>query len=343
MAKAKAGPPGVCVVAGTDSFLAEEALEGLLSRFLGPEPGEPVQVFRGEDASWGRIVEAARTGSLFSPRRAVVVRGADSLKGDGEEIASYLQAPSPDVLLVLLAAKPDRRRSAWKRIFEGAEVVAAAPLKGRSLRAFVVERLKRRNLPLTDDALEELIERVGGDLRRLMGEVDKLEAYAGGVPRSLTAEDVAAVSGHGLAQPLYLLSDAMAARDRVRVLELVEGLLDEGEEGLRILGTLVRSVRQVRLALDLSGSRTSRDEMVRRLGLPPNMVFKLPGILDAARGWTEADLRRALDALRRADRSLKRGAEVRAAVTAAVVGACGPVATGGGVGATARPRHEVRG
>ncbi len=328
MPKAKPKAAGVHVIAGQDSFLAEEALEDLLTSFLGSDRTDAIQVFRGEETTWSRVIEAARTGSLFVSRRALVVRGADATKGEGDELLSYLEDPTPEARLIILALKPDKRRTVWKRLFEAAEVTSAEPLKGRSLRAFVAERLKRRKLLLGDDALDELLERVGADLRRLMGEVEKLEAYAGDSPRKLTAEDVAAVSGRGLAQPLYLLADAMASRQVVRVLELAEGLLDEGEEGLRILATLVRSVRQVRAARAVMAARLPREEMAKRLGLPPNMVFKLPGILDAARQWSEADLSRGLSALRHADRILKRGADVRTALAGAVVAACGPGSTG---------------
>jgi hypothetical protein len=44
--------------------------------------------------------------------------------------------------------------------------------------------------------------------------------------------------------------------------------------------------------------------MSKSLGLPPQMFFKLPWILDAARQWSEADLDRGLSALSRADRIL---------------------------------------
>jgi len=321
--KVKAGASGIHLIAGPDSFLAEEALEDLLSSFLENERSDAIQAFRGEETTWSRVIEAARTGSLFASRRAILVRGAQATTGEGHELLAYLEDPTPGVRLVILAVKPDKRRTVWKRLFEAAQVISAEPLKGQRLRSFVAERLKRRNLRLTEEAEEELLERVGADLRRLMGEVDKLEAYADGDSRELTVEDVASVSGRGLAQPLFLLADAMASRQRLRVLELAEGLLDEGEDGLRILATLVRSLRQVRAARAMSGSGLPREEMAKRLALPANMMFKLSGILDAARQWSEADLDRGLSALRRADRVLKRGAEVRTALTAAVVAGCG--------------------
>jgi DNA polymerase-3 subunit delta len=202
----------------------------------------------------------------------------------------------------------------------------ASPRKGRALRAHVEEALRARGLRFAPEALNELVAEVGQDLRRLMGEVDKVEAFAGG-RRDISLDDVAAVLGRGLGQPLYLLSDAFAGRDAVACLERLERLLGDGEEGLKILSALHRSLRQVRGALAMREARVPRPEIGARL-LPPNMQFKLDALLEASRLWSEADLRRGLQALGRADRRIKRGAEVATALVAAVAESCGGERTG---------------
>jgi DNA polymerase-3 subunit delta len=236
-------------------------------------------------------------------------------------VAAYLESPAPDVTLVLMAAKPDRRRNPWKRLLPKATVHDAAPKKGRALRAHVEEELRQRGLRLSPEAVSELIDRVGQDLRRLMGEVEKLEVLAG-EGRVMSAEDVAAVLGRGLARPLYLLSDAVAGRDVATSLELIDELMGEGEEGLRLLATVHRSLRQVRGARAMREARLPRNEIGSRL-LPASMQFKLDALLEASRRWSEADLQRALAALGRADRRLKRGVDAETALAAAVVEACG--------------------
>ena len=313
---------GVHAILGTDSFLSEAALEGLLAEALGPERDGAVQVLHGDESTWGRLIEVARTGSLFVSSRALVVRGADGLKGDETALGGYLDDPSRDVTLVLMAAKPDKRRTAWKRITAKATVHSADPKKGAALRAYVADQLRGRGLRLDHDALEELIERVGQDLRRLIGEVDKLEAWAGG-QRMVTAEDVAAVSGRGMARPLYKLGDAIAGREPAAALALALELLENGEEGPLILGTVHRSLRQMRGVLALRDARVPRDQMAARLNLPGNMAFKLPSLLETSRRWSEGELAQAIRAVARADRRLKTGTDARVAVAAAIVAACG--------------------
>jgi DNA polymerase-3 subunit delta len=322
------------VIVGSDSWLADQALETVLHEAVGEDREESVQAFRGDETTWTRVVEAARTGSLFAPRRAVVVRQAEAVKGDGEELLGWMDDPGPGTVLVLLAAKPDKRRAPWKRLLDKAAVVSAEPPKGRALRGYVAEQVRRRKLALGDEGLEELLERVGQDLRRLMGELDKLGAFAGGRKEPLRGDEVAAVLGKGLAQPLYKLADAFAARRVGRTLELLEAALDDGEPALKVMGTLHRALRQVRGARALREARASREQVISRLGLLP---FKVNDVLEASRAWTDAELARAMAALDRADRRIKSGADGRLALSTAVAEACGGEKGKAAVRPSARP------
>jgi DNA polymerase-3 subunit delta len=309
----KARSSAVTAIVGTDSYRAEQVLEERLSAAVGSDRTDAVQVFRGEETTWTRVIDAARTRSLFVAKRAVVVRAAEGLKGEGDDLAAYLEDPTPGVALLLVAAKPDKRRTAWKRLLERAEVVSADPLKGRELRAYVADQLRRRKLTVTDDGLNELIERVGQDLRRLMGEIEKLEAFGSAKP--LTADEVAQVLGRGLARPLYRLSDALIGRDAARALELMDEILDEGEAPVLVLGTLHRALRQVRGAQALRQARADWGEAAARLRVPP---FKVGDLMKAAGAWSETQLRRAFEAVGRADRRVKTGGDPRVALTVAV-------------------------
>ena len=320
---AKAARTGAVVaILGPDTFRAEVALEQALTAAVGVDRGESVQAFRGDESNWTRVIDAARSGSLFAPRRAVVVRGADQLKGDGEELLAFFADPPGDVVLVLLAAKPDKRKTLWRRITEAATVMDAEPLKGRALQAYVADEVRRRGMRLGADGLSELIERVGQDLRRLMGELDKLEAYAG-KSKTLDADEVAKVLGRGMARPLYKLADAVTARQRVAALVLVEELLEEGEPALRMLATIHRVIRQTRAAKALLASRAPRDAFASRLGIPP---FKVGDVIEASRHWSDEELKAAIRALAKADLQIKTGGDARVALTALLSSVCGPAA-----------------
>jgi DNA polymerase III subunit delta len=324
---------GVVAIVGTDTFLAEEVLEKLIQSAIADDRQEGLQVMRGEEQTWARVLDAARARSLFVARRAVIVRGAEALKGPDDDLAAYLSDPTPGVTLAFMAPKPDKRRTAWRTLLARARVLSAEPLKGQKLRARVMDEVRRRGLAIEPQGVEELVERVGQDLRRLMGELDKLEAFGAG--RTLTAEDVAAVLGRGFARPFYLLGDALSERRTADLLALIQELMDDGEDAVRILGALHRSVRQLRAVRALQAQRATREQVAARIGLPPNMLFKLPAIADAARGWSEAELEAAVAAFGLADRRVKTGSAASVALVEAVAAVC---RRRGGRATSAEPR-----
>ena len=139
----RAAKGGIQAIVGLDTYLAEEALEGLLESTLGPDRTDSLQVLYGDEAKWENVVAAAQTGSLFVAKRAIVVRRADQLKGDDERIIAHAEDPSPNVTLVLMAPKPDRRRKVWKQVLAKAQTHSAQPKRGRALRSHVEEELRR--------------------------------------------------------------------------------------------------------------------------------------------------------------------------------------------------------
>ena len=309
---------GVVVVVGIDSYLAEEATERLLTKVVGANRQDAVEVLHGDEATWTRVADAARSPSLFVPVKAVVVRNAETLRGPDDEMRRLLDAPPSGGLLVLVAAKPDGRRSIWKRLLAEAVVVRVDPLKGRALRSYVAEQVRQRGLALAPESIDELVERVGQSLRRLVGELDKLAAFTRG-RNAPTAEDVDLILGRGIARPTFRLGDAFMARQTVKALELTEELIGEGEAGVYLLGVLYRAVRTMRAVRALRGGRQTAAEIAARVGAPP---FKGPELLECSGKWSSADVQRAMAALVRADRALKSGADARATLTAAVVAAC---------------------
>ncbi len=321
MASPKARAPIFAIVgkeSAFDSYLAEEALERILADQIGADRQDALAVLRGDEVSWAQVADEARSPSLFVSKRAVVVRGAEAVKGSEEEILRLLDEPPPGSILVLLAAKTDRRRKVWQRVLANARVVPAEPLKGRNLTAYARQQAERRGLSLPAEGLDELVEHVGQDLRRLIGELDKLAAYAG-QGRSLSADDVAAVLGRGLGRPVYRLSDAIGLRDVQKAVELLAEMLEEGEQGPYLVGVLFRAVRQMRGIRALQAQRVRLDEIAARLRILP---FKIRDLAQAAAKWSNEDLRGALLALARADRALKRGADPAVILTAAIVCLC---------------------
>ena len=308
-----------------DPVLADRAVERLLAAAVGDaDRDEAVRVLRGNDTTWGKVAEATRARSLFATRRAVVVRGAEQVRKGGEEsFLAALDPLDPDVTLVLVAAKVDGRLALWKKVSGLAQAHSAEPLRGRELQSEVAAALAERRLRLDAESIKAIVDHAGSDLGRLLREVEKLEAYAGGAA-TLSLDEVEAVLGRAAGKPLWKLSDAFAERQMAVAVGELADLVEGGEPELRILATLHGALRRVVGAAALREAGVSAEQLGFKLGLPTNQHFKVPALLRAARSWPEPAARAARAALAGADRRIKLSVEPEAALLAAVVASLRP-------------------
>ena len=281
---------------------------------VGADRADAVQVFRGDETTWARRRWTRRARARSSPpRRAVVVRNAEALEGRGRRsCAAYLDDPTPgraphppggqarQAQDGLEAAARARRRCTPARAAEGARRCARTSQ----------EQLRRRKLA----PARRRARRAARAGRPGPAPADGRAGQAGGLrgrPQgpARRAEDVAAVLGRGLAQPLYKLGDAFSRARRAGGARAAGGAARGGRGAAAILATLHRALRQVRGARALRGARAPRGRRSVLAGCG-RLPFKVGDVLEAARRWSERRAaRRALRALDAADRRIKTGAD----------------------------------
>jgi len=83
----------------------------------------------------------------------------------------------------------------------------------------------------------------------------------------------------------------------------------------------------VRAARAMNAARVPPRTIAAKL-LPPPVAFKVDALLAASRQWSDQELQAAMVALDRADRGIKNGGDAWAALSVAVVEACGRTAPG---------------
>lgn len=331
----------IVLIFGQDSLRADRALEGALnSRQV--EPSEITRIW-GDESSFADVFAAAASRSLFSDKTAVVVRRAEKLRGGGgrdpedeggdEDAADVpdvvlekpkgkkaaAKAPAGDLpdldpssVLVFVVRKVDRRIGMWKKLSKVAEVVDVDYLKGRALNAAAAAEARALGLKISEEVLEETVEQSGPALGRIRSEFEKMVLYQGGAAGK-GPDDIVAVTS---APPLYLLSDAVMARNKRKSLGYLDDAMRQGEAGLRVLATLHGTIRRIAMFRAMRAQGVPSTEAGSRLGIMP---FKVMDTDRAARTWSERDIARALAVFAEADRRLKLSAPAVPVLTHAVV------------------------
>jgi DNA polymerase-3 subunit delta len=139
---------------------------------------------------------------------------------------------------------------------------------------WVIDRTKKRGGAIEPGAAQRLSALIGGDLRRLDAEINKLITYVN-AQRSITAQDVDLLVSDASASSVFDLVDALGRRDGKRAAHELHHLLDQGENPLGLLAMIVRQYRLLILVKDLQARNLAPDAMARELGQHPFVIKKL--------------------------------------------------------------------
>ena len=274
------------------------------------------------------VLDRAQTPSLMAPFQAIFVRNVRQLYTRGakkEEFAAlerYFRSPNPQALLVFMAdflrIPSDARRmeledkNRFERLRETlgehCGVVELARVSEEDAMRWTVATAQQSEVRMEMDAARELVDALGADMMLVSSELEKLLLYTAGRGR-ITLGDVETMVLAAKQRTLYELTDAISARDRVRALALLQGLLNSSDAGedaaIGHLYMLARTFRQMLVILEknVRDSRAIWQALWQGFRMPPFAADDL--IRQARRYKSRRDLTRALRLVARADLELR--------------------------------------
>jgi DNA polymerase III delta subunit len=208
-----------------------------------------------------RIVIVMRAERLLKPKRAgkAAEEDADDDAGDESESAStdftpledYVGTPSTFATLVFVATEIDRTRRFTKKLVEKAQVVAfdgirADPKSGYNsasdaqalAKKFVQDEMMREGRTIDASALKVLVDRSGGDISKLRGDLERLLLFVG-ARTAITGADADEVATDAqTVQDDWAVTNAIGDGDAARALREVALRFERGDSPHGIVGQL---------------------------------------------------------------------------------------------------------
>ena len=263
----------VYLVAGEEAFLRRKAIDAIVAAVAThEEPDMALERIDGSVSSMADVLDAARSLPLFLPAtdrpvRVVLVRAFDpGTATDGEMLSEYLDDPVEATCLVFEAAKLDSRRAAAKLLVSRAtRVDCSAPEREADVRRWIEGSVNARGFAMEPEAVTYLLEMVGLELQQLHQELDKVELFAAN-GESMSARQLEKLLGRSREHSVFELTDALIAGRAEAAMRVLNRLLDDGEEPVRILAMVCWVIRQLITARDLSGRGCPERELLQRLG-----------------------------------------------------------------------------
>lgn len=262
----------VVLVCGEDEFAVKERARAIYSQWTTELGGFDHEIIDASVNNSGealralaRLREALQTLPFFGSGKAVWLQncnflgdertaGAQAVTETLGELAQELKEFSFDnVRLLVSSGKVDKRKIFYKTLDKlgTVETLAGWSVDDRDWAAQAEEwarkALRSRGKEISEEALSELITRVGPNARLLDSEIEKLTLYVADRPR-IEPEDVAAICTRNRTARAFALGDALGDRNLPRLLqrldeELWEVKLDSRKSEIGLLYGLISKVR----------------------------------------------------------------------------------------------------
>lgn len=342
----------LALVCGDDEFAVKQRARQLYQQWseeLGGMDHETIEasVSNSGDAlaTIGRLREALQTLPFFGSGKVVWLRDCNFL-GDERtassaavtetlgELAEELKTFAwQNVRLLISAGKVDKRKTFFKTLDKLGEVETfsawSADDKDWAERAEVTARatIRSRQKEISEEALAELVNRVGPNARQLDGETEKLCLFVG-ERKKIEFTDVAAICTRNKTARAFALGDALGDRDLPRLLkrldeELWEMKSDKDKSEIGLLYGLIGKVRAMLLLKEMlregwikaemdynrfkaqlervPADQLPKDKRFNPLALNPYVLYKA---LPQAKKYSANELIRAMDLLLRCNQRL---------------------------------------
>jgi DNA polymerase-3 subunit delta len=266
---AQKSPQTLYVVTGDEAFLKRHVLAALREQLLG-EGENPFgwSVLSGDRATWSAIHGELTTLPFLGPRRVVVVDGADPfVTACREKLEKYLAAPAATGVLVLdVKSWPATTRLA-KTVPDKATLTCKAPASQRLPEWCRQWCLATHGKALAAGAAKLLVDLVGADMGLLDQEMGKLAVYAEGA-KQIEAADVDRLVGNSREENVWKIFDLIGTGQAAAALTVLDRLLAQGEDPLRLLGAFSMKLRGMAQAYRLTTVGRSLSQAMDEAGIP---------------------------------------------------------------------------
>jgi DNA polymerase III subunit delta len=343
------------LICGDDEFAVKQRAKQLYQQWCGEIGGMDHEIIEATVTNSGeamaaivRLREALQTLPFFGTGKVIWLRDCnflgeerlasaqmvtESLSSLAEELKAFAWSRNPGIRLLISAGKVDKRKTFFKTLDKIGSVESlagwSADDRDWAERAEVTARtaVRDRKKEISDEAVAELVSRIGPNPRQLDNEIEKLCLFAGN-RRQIEADDVNAVCARNKTARAFALGDALGDRDLPRLLrrldeELWEVKFDSQKSEIGLLYGLIAKVRAMLLLKEMlregwikpeldynrfkaqlqrvPADRLPGDRRFNPLALNPYVLYKA---LPQVKRYSEAELVRAMDGLLRCNQRL---------------------------------------
>jgi len=219
------------------------------------------------------------------------------------ELFSFLQEKIGDTVIIFSLLEVDKRKKLVKAAEEKGMHIIFNPLKGARLKNWIKDKFSREGRQIEEQALEELLERLGENLYLLKNEIEKIVTYLA-EETVVTLDTVRRLVPESSRGNIFNLVKSVGLKNTEEAFSHLHKLYLQNEPPLVILAMLSRQFRLLFQFLALQEKGMTPHKMAAYLKVQP---FVLKELAAQAENYNGKAIAQILLQLQETDRQIKSG------------------------------------
>ena len=222
------------------------------------------------------IVNDAYTLPFMSDKKVVVIKNAYFLTTESpklgfeqsfNELEEYLENQNEGVTLIFSVASPklDDRKALVKKVKEKSKIYALDSVNKKDLPRVVRQMFDKRGLSITNEALNEFINRCGDNMYLITNEIEKLGCYK----KDLDLKDIVLMTPKKLEDNVFEMIDAIFNKKDAEVFKIYYDLKSNNSEPITLISLIASQVRFLYQVMVLKDKGYSESNIANELSCHP--------------------------------------------------------------------------
>lgn len=239
---------------------------------------------------------------FIDEHRLILIKDFEKLPGYIHEgIADYIKNPLPSNILVMVASKIDEKSKIFKEVKKIGITRNFPALKRQDLFLWIRNEFKKRDKIASSQIYQFLAETVESDLRILSEEIEKICLYLG-EGREVNLSEIKNFVRRSITSRIFKLTDAIALGHGGEAIIILNRLIEQKEEPMRIFGFLRRHFTMILKVKFLIKEKKSIEDIASELGVIPFVAKKYQ---KQSKNFSSQKLKKIFNYLLQADLDLK--------------------------------------
>ncbi len=228
---------------GGDSFLEDYFMLELSQSFLQGK-GVKIHLSLDQDSEEELFGELSAI-SMFEKKRIIIVREIKKLssKKGRQELIQYIQAPNPQIILLIISTEYDLQNSFLKNIADHSELLDLRTPFENKMKEWVQFIINSRKIKITEGAIDHYIRIYGDSIAHVINEIEKAALMLG--DDEINENNIEKLDGFDRVFQMWHFQDSMGKKELQTSMEIALSLLENGTKFPQILVNLVYLYQQM--------------------------------------------------------------------------------------------------